>query len=147
MKNLVFLLFIFGITPLFGQKVLKENLSPKVRLYWDVNKKHLQATGSYFTSEVVPNTTEKHGKWTFYTYDGIMEEESNYYRDRLHGKRVFYYPNKKIKEESYFKFNVPDSLFFQWNENGKLITKGKFESGSPIGEWSYFYSDGRETSI
>ena len=101
MKILLFLLVIFGLTPVFGQKVLKENLGPKVRLYWDANNKHLQDTGSYFTSEATPNTTEKHGKWTFYTYDGIMEEESNYYRDRLHGKRVFYYPNKKIKEESY----------------------------------------------
>ena len=147
MKILLFLLVIFGLTPVFGQKVLKENLGPKVRLYWDANNKHLQATGSYFTSEATPNTTEKHGKWTFYTYDGIMEEESNYYRARLLGKRVFYYPNKKIKEESYFKFNVPDSLFLQWNENGKLITKGQFELGSPIGEWSYFYPDGREKSI
>ncbi|MFM6934907.1 MAG: toxin-antitoxin system YwqK family antitoxin [Flavobacteriales bacterium] len=147
MKQLLILLLLFSATPLFSQKVLKENLGPKVRVYWDANNKHLQAVGSYFTSEATPKTTEKHGKWTFYSYDGILEEESNYYRDRLLGKRVFYYTNKQIKEESYFKFNVPDSLFFQWNPNGKLITKGQFELGSSVGEWHYYFDDGREKSI
>lgn len=147
MKQLFILLLFLASTPLFSQKVLKENLGPKVRLYWDTGNKHLQATGSYFISEAKPKSTEKHGKWSFYTYDGLLEEESNYYRDRLLGKRVFYYPNKKVKEESYFKFNVPDSLFFQWNEQGKLTTKGQFELGSPVGEWSYYFDDGREKSI
>ena len=147
MKNLFFLLLFLASTPLIGQNVLKENLGPKVRLYWDASNKHLQATGSYFTSAATPKSTEKHGKWTFYTYDGLLEEESNYYRDRLLGKRVFYYPNKKVKEESYFKFNVPDSLFFQWNEAGKLVTKGQFELGSPVGDWAYYFDDGREKSI
>lgn len=147
MKQILFLLFFLGINQVFGQKVLKENLGPKVRLYWDAGNKRLQAIGSYFTSSATPKTTEKHGKWTFYTYDGLLEEESNYYRNRLLGKRVFYYPNKQIKEESYFKFNVPDSLFFLWNENGKLMTKGQFELGSPVGEWHYYFDDGREKSI
>jgi len=146
--KITYLFFLLILTPMvFGQKVLKENLSPKVRVYWDANNKHLQGTGSYFTSNASPKTTEKHGKWVFYSYDGVLEEESNYYRDRLLGKRVFYYPNKQVKEESYFKFNVPDSLFFQWNQAGKLITKGQFELGSPVGEWHYYYDDGREKSI
>ena len=147
MKQFLFLLLLFGINQVYGQKVLKENLGPKVRLYWDAGNKRLQAIGSYFTSNATPKTSEKHGKWTFYTYDGLLEEESNYYRDRLLGKRIFYYPNKQMKEESYFKFNVPDSLFFQWNQNGKLITKGQFELGSPVGEWHYYFDDGREKSI
>lgn len=147
MKQLFFILILMVFYPAIGQTVLKENLGPKVRLYWDANNKHLQAMGSYFTSEVVPISTEKHGKWSFYTYDGILEEESNFYRDRLLGKRVFYYPNKQKKEESYFKFNVPDSLFFQWNEKGTLLTKGQFELGSPVGEWHYYFENGKEKSI
>jgi antitoxin component YwqK of YwqJK toxin-antitoxin module len=147
MKNTFLILVLLVLNPVFGQKVLKENLSPKVRLYWDASNKHIQAIGTYYVSDVVPKSTEKHGKWTFYSYDGLLEEESNYYRDRLFGKRVFYYPNKQVKEESYFKFNVPDSLFFQWNETGKLMTKGQFELGSPVGEWHYYYNNGKEKSI
>ena len=80
-------------------KILKENLSPKVRLYWDAQKKHVQGTGSYYVGVVKPTVDEKHGKWQFFTYDGLLEEEANYYRNRLHGKRTFYYPNKQIKQE------------------------------------------------
>ena len=128
-------------------KILKENLSPKVRLYWDAQKKHVQGTGSYYVGVVKPTVDEKHGKWQFFTYDGLLEEEANYYRNRLHGKRTFYYPNKQIKQEAYFTFNVPDSTYKEYAEDGKLLTKGQFELGSPIGRWEYFYADGSPKSV
>jgi len=147
-KTLLSLSFLFVFfTTAFGQreKVLKENLSPKVRIYWDNQKKHLQAIGSYYRNEdkVVLNKTEKHGLWQFYSYDGILEEERMYYRNRIHGKQIVYYPNKKIKTLSFFAFNVPDSTFKEYNEEGKLIVSGNYLMGSPDGKWDYFYSDGR----
>jgi antitoxin component YwqK of YwqJK toxin-antitoxin module len=127
--------------------VLKENLSPKKRIYWDAQNKHIQGVGSYFTSSVLPQTTEKHGKWLFYTYDGLLEEEANYYRNRLQGKRTFFYPNKQIKQESYFKFNVPDSIYRAYASDGKVQVRGQFDLGSPTGTWEYFYPDGHPKSI
>lgn len=147
MKKLLLLFLFFSALHAQDVKVLKENLSPKVKLYWDAQKKHVQGTGSYFVGVVKSNIDEKHGKWLFYTYDGILDEEANYYRNRLHGKRVFYYPNKQIKQESYFKFNVPDSTYKEYAENGTLITKGQFDLGSPNGRWEYFYLDGSPKSV
>lgn len=145
MKILSFLLFLpFAI---LGQKVLSENLSPKVRLYWDAENKKIQATGSYFTSEIFPSTTEKHGKWLFYSYTGILEEESNFYRNRMHGKQTIYFPDKKVKSIAHFVFNVPDSSFMEWNKDGKLIILGNYMMGSPEGKWEYFYDDGRKKKM
>ena len=131
----------------YSQKVLSENLSPKVRLYWDAENKKLQATGSYFTNDIFPNTTDKHGKWLFYSYKGILEEESNFYRNRLHGKQTLYFPDKKIKSTTFFVFNVPDSTYKEWNADGKLIISGNYFMGSPDGKWEYFYDDGRKKKI
>lgn len=145
--SLLFLLLQLSISNGQELKVLKENLSPKTRIFWDAKNKHIQGTGAYFTSPATPQTTEKHGKWVFYSYDGILEEEANYYRNRLHGKRVFYYPNKQIKQESYFKFNVPDSIYKEYSSTGKLQVKGQFDLGSPVGKWEYFYPDGHPKSV
>lgn len=149
MRYFILLIAGFFVSSIVAQelKVKKENLSPKMRIYWDAQNKHIQGTGSYFTSEATPKTTEKHGKWLFYSYDGILEEEAHYYRSRLHGKRVFYYPNKQIKLESYFQFNVPDSIYREYAADGKIQVRGQFELGSPIGIWEYFYPDGQPKSI
>ena len=129
MRSRILLIFICVFGSIFGQevKVLKENLSPKTRIYWDASNKHVQGVGCYFRSEASPNTTEKHGKWLFYSYDGILEEEANYYRGRLHGKRVFYDEQKRVKQESYYKFNVPDSIYREFAPDGKILVRGRFE--------------------
>ena len=109
------LVFIALFTTIYAQdfKILKENLSPRVRLYWDAQNKHVQGTGSYYVGVVKPTANEKHGKWQFFTYDGVLEEEAFYYRNRLHGKRVFFYPNKQIKQESYFSLMQLRYCFLQ----------------------------------
>ena len=135
-----------SFTKNFSQIVEKENLSQKVKLFWDAGNKKLQATGSYYTNERRGNTTEKHGKWLFYSYDGILEEERNYYRNRIHGIQTIYFPTKKIKQQTYFTFNVPDSSFKEWNEDGKLITSGNYDLGSPDGIWEYYYENGKKKS-
>jgi antitoxin component YwqK of YwqJK toxin-antitoxin module len=145
MKLLIYLLLFPYL--IFGQKVLTENLSPKTRLYWDAENKKLQATGSYYISEILPNTTEKHGKWLFYSYTGELEEESNFYRNRMHGKQTLYFPDKKVKSTGFFVFNVPDSSYKEWNKDGKLIISGNYVMGSPDGKWEYFYDDGRKKKV
>ncbi len=146
-KPLISILFIcLCFSNVFGQyqKILKENLSPKARIYWDNQKKHLQAIGSYYVNDekVVLNKTEKHGLWQFYSFDGILEEDRMYFRNRIHGKQIVYYPSKKIKTVSFFTYNVPDSSFKEYNEEGKLIVSGNYILGSPDGKWDYFYNDG-----
>ncbi len=147
MKISFIFLFTLTLSILFSQKVEKENLSQKVKLFWDAGNKKLQATGSYYTNEGRGITDEKHGKWLFYSYDGILEEERNYYRNRIHGLQTIYFSNKKIKQQTYFTFNVPDSSFKEWNQDGKLVISGNYDLGSPDGIWEYFYDDGRKKSL
>ena len=147
LKIILFSILVLSFFKAFSQKVEKENLSQKVKLFWDAGNKKLQATGSYFTNERRGNTAEKHGKWLFYSYDGILEEERNYYRNRIHGLQSIYYPSKKIKQQTYFTFNVPDSSFKEWNEDGTLIILGNYDLGSPDGIWEYYYNNGKKKSV
>lgn len=144
---LILFLFLFSLTDNFGQyqKILKENLSQKTKIYWDNQKKHIQSIGSFYVNEekFVLNKMEKHGLWQFYSFDGILEEDRMYFRNRIHGKQVVYFPSKKIKTASFFTYNVPDSTFKEYNEEGKLIVSGNYMLGSPDGKWEYFYDDGR----
>jgi antitoxin component YwqK of YwqJK toxin-antitoxin module len=140
MKNL----FLFSLLVSFcnfGQKISSENLGPKVKVYWDANNKKLHSTGSYYIDKFHPETTEKHGKWMFYSLDGKLEEERYYFRDRVHGKQTTFFPNKKVKQVYYSVFNVSDSVYKEYNESGTLIITGNYEMGSPIGKWHYYYPD------
>jgi len=146
MKKLALILTLISPLALISQIVLKENLSPKESIFWDFNKSQLQAIGSYYT-DAIETTKEKHGKWLYYDRFGVLEEERNYYKDMLHGKVVMYYPNKKLKQEGYFVLGRQDSVYREWNENGKLALQGTYKMNEPSGKWTYFYLDGREKSI
>ena len=89
-------LFIFTNQSLFSQKVKPENQTDMVRLYWDAQKRHINSKGRYYVDEIIGETKEKHGKWKFYDFNGVLTEERNYFRDRIHGKQLTYYKDKKI---------------------------------------------------
>ena len=77
--------------------------------------------------KVVLNKTEKHGLWQFYAFTGILEEESTFYRNRLHGKQTLYFPDKKIKQQGYFVFNHLSIRLFP-NQISTIITIIKSKS-------------------
>lgn len=136
---ILFLLLVANGT--MAQKVMPENLGPKTKTYWDANNRRISGSGSYYVDEIVNQTSEKHGKWVFYSLDGILEEERYFYRNRMHGKQTTYFPNKQIKQQYFASFNVPDSMFKEFNEQGTLIILGNYNLGSPEGKWEYFYAD------
>ena len=137
------ILFLLIAVTSIGQEVKKENLTKKFTLYWDFNKTQVQAVGSYYMDEL-GETTDKHGKWLYYSRLGDIEEERNYYKEMLHGKTISYYSKDKPKQEGYFYLNSQDSVFREWHENGKLSVEGMYRTGEPTGVWKYFYFDGRE---
>ena len=141
MKLFLLLVLCLALNVSYAQKVLPENLSAKVKVYWDANNKRLHSTGAYYVDEIVHLTTEKHGKWLFYSFDGTLEEERYFYRNRMHGKQTTFYPNKQIKTQYFARFNVPDSAFKEFNEAGTLIISGNYNLGSPEGKWEYFFPD------
>ena len=141
-----YFLFLFS-TCIYSQKIPPENLSEKTKVFWDANKKFIHSSGSLYVDDRGTISTEKHGKWLFYSVKGVLEEERYYFRDRIHGKQTNYFPDKSIKQLTYYSFNVPDSSFKEWYSNKNLKTSGAFSLGSPIGNWSYYYEDGKTKSI
>ena len=132
---------------LSAQREIKtENLSKKDVIYWDFNKTKVQSAGCYYV-DGRGDSKEKHGKWAYYDKLGVLQEERNYFRERLDGKVVLYYPNGKLKQEGYFKMDRQDSVFREWNETGLLSREGMFEMGRPKGIWKNYYLDGRERSL
>ena len=146
-KTWLSITFLFFFAAIYAQKIAPENLSGKVKVYWDANKKFIHSTGSYYVDDRENITIEKHGKWLFYSVKGLLEEERNYFRDRIHGKQTIYFSDKSIKQQTYYSFNVPDSTFKEWYSNKNLKTEGTYQLGSPIGKWVYYYEDGNKKSI
>ena len=140
--GLLFTQLIFALN-IFGQTIQKDELTKKKKLYWDLKNKHLMAEGAYYKNNlgIQFNKEERHGLWKFYSKEGELEEERMYYRNRIHGKQNKFHLNGALKSEAYFTFNVPDSIYKEFNEKGVLIAIGSFDLGSPIGEWKYYYED------
>ena len=146
MEKIFTFLLVFVSFFSLAQTINPENLTKKETLYWDFKKTQLQASGAYFQDELSV-TTEKHGQWLYYNRLGQLEEERNYYRDKLNGKVVLYHPSKKLKQEGYFKLDQQDSVYREWNEMGKLTLQGTYKLDQKIGEWKEFYSTGKEKSV
>ena len=144
-SKLLFKFVLFSALSI-AQKVEKENLSKQKQTYWDVNKSRVQSRGKYYKDNY-GETTEKHGKWTYYDKFGKTEEVRNYYRDMLHGSTVKYFPNGAIQEEGYFKLNLQDSIYNEWYETGKTKVAGYYTKGEPSNFWKYYYRDGRVKSV
>ena len=138
---------LFFYTFIDAQKIDPENLSPKNKIYWDEGGKRIHSVGSYYVDDRHPETTEKHGKWLFYSVKGVLEEERYYFRDRIHGKQTIFYPDKSIKQLMYYSFNVPDSIFKEWYSNKNLKATGEYTLGSPTGKWRHYYEDAHLKSI
>ena len=143
LNPLLIILALLYLNISFSQKVNEDNLTEQEKLYWDTQNKHLNSKGAYYVDGLIGITNEKHGRWRFYDFNGVLTEERNYFRDRIHGKQLTYFKDKSINTEAFFVFNVPDSSFQEWNEKGALILKGNYALGSPEGFWNYYFSDGR----
>ena len=130
-------------TYLFGQQTInKENLSKPEFTYWDFNKQRIQSVGSYYKDQLGVNN-DKHGTWKYYDKFGKLEEERTFFRGKLNGKVILYFPNGKMRQEGYFKLDKQDSIYREWNENGSLALEGQYEMDIPKGLWKNYYIDGR----
>lgn len=129
-----------------AQVVDKENLTKSKRTFWDFNKTQIQSAGKYYKDDF-GETTEKHGKWTYYDRLGEVEEVRHYYRDVLHGGVILFFPNGKKRQEGYFKLGGQDSVYFEWYETGKLKVEGEYLKDAPNGKWKYYYLDGRLKTV
>ncbi|MNU56010.1 MORN repeat variant [compost metagenome] len=142
----VCILFSFFSFTLLGQVVNKENLTPKVKNFYDFNQTQLESVGSYYKDKL-GESKDKHGKWLYYDRFGTLVEERNYYRGKLHGRVIASYSNGKSKQEGYFKMGEQDSIVREWDETGKLSVQGSFKFGKPYGIWEYYYVTGQKKQV
>jgi antitoxin component YwqK of YwqJK toxin-antitoxin module len=146
MKNFILILGLLFPFVNFSQTVLKENLTPLDKIYWDIKKTKIQSAGSYY-KDALGQTRDKHGKWEYYNEFGDLEETRNFYREKLHGQVFLKYANGKPRQEGYFKLNKQDSIYREWVENGNLIVEGYYKNNKPFGIWKRYYMNGQPESI
>ena len=146
LKSFLAIISFLFVLQVNAQEVLKENQTKQVSTFYDFNKTKIMARGKYYVDEL-GETTDEHGKWTYYDRYGEVEEVRNYYKGRLNGEVSLYYPNGKLKQQGFFKFEAQDSIYQEWYENGKLKMKGQYKLDEPVGQWEYFYMDGRLKSV
>lgn len=141
--SILFFLLSFSLT---AQQIKKENLTAKVKNYYDFNKTQLESEGCYYKDQL-GESTDKHGKWLYYDRFGQQIEERNYYRGKLHGCVLAHYSNGIKKQEGYFKRGLQDSVFREWTETGKLQIEGRFKLGKPFGIWETYYLSGLKKQV
>jgi antitoxin component YwqK of YwqJK toxin-antitoxin module len=143
MKYLILLVLFFLAFRLSAQKVEKRNLTKRQYFFYDVNKTQIESEGFYYIDDL-GETTLRHGKWRFYDREGELQEERSYYKNQLHGEVVLYFSNGKKNSIGYFKNDIQDSVFREWDETGVLRQEGQYLEGQPTVIWNYFYRDGKQ---
>lgn len=108
----------------------------------------------------------KNGEWIMYFPDGGIQAKGSYKNDIKVGKWIYYYENKNIQQIAYYDnfgkatdtwywfFDDGDSLaiqeylgglgngiYKQYNDSGKVVSKGMYLDGVEEGEWFYIFGD------
>ena len=136
--SLFLLLFFNG-----NSQTRKElNLSKRQSFYYNPATRTQIESHGYYYSDDLGETTERHGKWSFFNREGILVEERKYDRNKLNGEVIKYYGKEKIRSIGYFNQDQQDSVFIDFSLTGDTTQIGYFNLGEPTGEWRYFYTDG-----
>lgn len=146
MKYLLVISAVLSLFQVYSQQVEKRNLTKRQFYFYDINKTQIESDGFYYVDDL-GETTFRHGKWRFYDREGELQEERNYYKNQLHGEVVIYFPNGKKNSIGYFKLDVQDSIYKEWDETGVLIQEGLYNDGMPLGSWKYYYRNGKEKMV
>jgi antitoxin component YwqK of YwqJK toxin-antitoxin module len=152
-----------------NQKGLINNT--KITTYWSADSSVIRSTG-YYNNLSFGSVGQRIGTWKYFDEKGNIEEVSTYYMNKKHGINLHFYSNGRQKFEAYYFLGVLDSTFKAYYENGNIAETGNYSgipeaffndsansldwtkkvdafSSNKIGEWKYYYEDGREyqTSI
>jgi len=72
---------------------------------------------------------------------GNLREETEYAKDKKHGKGVYYYPSGKKEIEGFFSMGKRASVWRGWHEDGTLKYRSEYRDGELKG-WKNFLEDG-----
>lgn len=110
MRFIIPLFLLFFITSVTAQEVHKRNLTRPDKMFYDYRKTKLLSTGAYYKDDL-GETKIEHGEWKYYSKDQKLEEIRNYYKGKIHGLVMLYWPNGNKKQEGYFILDSQDSVY------------------------------------
>src|SRR5690554_2985044 len=123
-KNILFVFFLVLTFHGYSQNKKDNNLSKRQLFYYDpINKTKIESQGYYYVDEL-GETTERHGKWTFFNEKGEIAEERNYNRNKLHGEVKSYFGKNRLKNIGYFNNDLQDSLYVAFHVSGDTSEVG-----------------------
>ena len=85
---------------------------------------------------------ERDSTWTFFA-DGNVVSRQNYVRGNREGKKIVYYDNGKIYEETTFENDIENGPYRMYHANGKVKIKVDYVDGNREGKIVHYYSDGK----
>ncbi|RFC55945.1 toxin-antitoxin system YwqK family antitoxin [Brumimicrobium aurantiacum] len=141
-KSVLFVLFTFLMFNGYSQSRKERNLSKRKTFYYDPGVRKMIESHGYYYSDDLGETTERHGKWSFFNREGSLVEVRHYDRNKLHGEVKTFYGNDSLRSIGYFHQDLQDSIYIEFSLMGDTSQVGYFNMGNPTGEWRYFYTDG-----
>lgn len=81
---------------------------------------------------------KKSGKWKYYDHSGKQTHFITYKNDLRNGWEMYYLPDRDTLRLTYYKDDLPDSTYKEWDADGRLITSGSYRNGKREGTWDYW---------
>lgn len=98
----------------------------------------LRAEGEYKEGQRI-------GDWSFFYKNGKKEQFGKYGKsEKPEGKWMWFYENGNIWREEFFLNGLEDGMVTEYDDTGKVISKGEYEGGEKEGFWFYEAGDNRE---
>ena len=92
-------------------------------------------------------TKQKEGKRIQYFENGAIMEESIYQKNILHGERKIYYENGQLQFLEQYKEGNFDGLYQAYYDNSNIELEGNYINGSMNGLWTRFYETGEKMEV
>lgn len=98
----------------------------------------LRADGEYAEGQRI-------GEWKFYYKNGQKEQVGKYgYNEKPEGRWIWLYENGNIWREEFFQNGLEEGLMTEYDDTGKVVTKGEFVDGEREGTWFFDSGDSHE---
>lgn len=88
----------------------------------------LRSQGSYKDGKRI-------GEWIFYYRDGKEEQRGSYYNGKPDGDWKWTYPNGQTWREEIYYEGLEEGLAIEYNDTGKVVSKGHYLAGEKEGKW------------
>lgn len=83
------------------------------------------------------------GNFIDYNLIGKKQGEGVFFKGKLKGKRLLYYPNGNISDIIKYENGIPNGLEQRFYEDGTLMQTGNFKKGKEVGIWEIYHPNGQ----